>query len=427
MPVVSALNGMRFVSPNTSFGIIRKASPIVREVSKTADISPAVIVSISQAAQEAAGLTIKDASSSTLLTPFSSRDVTPELLASVQKTVLDTYNRQTALAAYSSSTVDYSTRLSLKSISKSQDSLRRYLVSPPPLSNKTENRVAAIVHAAAKSYLSLRDTSSSYESQKSYTHVDIGTTNTGNEELLSVVGDRTIFLLKQQFNLAARGLSAYDTKTLNAFLKYASSPESIRQALDKPSNDVTSLDFQFAVFVRQVAKDVVSDIVTRRGGKQVAIDKTQFDAIDKDSFMEILKKTLTEDIDSFKTSIVKSLPSAEFLKDAEMGYEFARRVIDSGLGSVIETTQKIIDDPLIDEYSGFVTLNRLVSKALTQHRIQKQSAEAEKNVDAVANTTSTSSTTRILGASSSISSMQSSKLKILAASVRKSLVIKSKI
>jgi hypothetical protein len=348
---------MKTLTPSASTAIKAAAS-------QTVDNTPAVIVSISQAALEATGRVEADATSITKLTPYSSKDITPEMLASVQKMLLDTYTRQTALAGYGSSTMDYSTRMSLYSVSKSVDAIKKYLVSPPSFLNTVDGRVASTIHSAASSYLSLKETSANYVNTKNYTHIDIGTSNTGNEELLKAVIEKSNVILKQELNLSAKGISIYDSKTLNYFLKSVSSVEAVRQALDKPSNEVGSLDFQFAVFTRQVTKGIVSDIVARRGGKQISIDKNVFDSIDKDSFIDALKSALTNDIDAFKKSVEKSSPPKEALKDAELSYEFVKKMIDCGFECIVETSQKIAGDPLSDEYAGLVKANSLISSAL---------------------------------------------------------------
>jgi len=395
MPSVATLSGMKFVSPSSS--IMKTLTPsastaIKAAASQTVDNTPAVIVSISQAALEATGKVEADAASSTKLTPFDSKDITPEMLASVQKMLLDTYTRQTTLAGYGSSTMDYSTRMSLYSISKSLDAIKKYLVSPPSSLSTVDGRVASIVQSAASSYLSLKDVSTNYVNTKSYTHIDIGTSNTGNDELLKNTIEKSITILKQEINLSTRGLSIYDSKTLNYFLKSVSSVESVRQVLDKPSNEIGSLDFQFAVFARQVAKGVVSDIAARRGGKQVVIDKSLFDSIDKDSFFETLKKALVNDIESFKKTASMSKPTPEALKDTELSYEFAKKVVDSGLDCAIEVSQKMSSDPLNEDYGGLVLINRLISTTLEQYNSQKiiESSKdtAEKTISSVPDSTS---------------------------------------
>lgn len=385
MPSVSALSGMKFVSPSSSINktlSVSAATAIKAAATVETNITPAVIVSISQAAQEATGQIESGAVSMTKLTPYSPKDITPELLSSVQKLLLDTYARQAQLSAYGSSTLDYSTRMSLAAVAKNQDVIKKYLVSPPTYANSIDLKVASLVHSAASSYLSLKETSANYENTKSYSHVDIGTQNTANEELLKSVLEKSTVLLKQEFNLSSRGLSVYDTKTLNYFMKYSSSVDSVRQALDKPPSDVNSMEFQFAVFVRQVAKGVVSDIRSRKGGRQTTIDKSAFDSLDGESFIETLKGLLTNDIDSFKKSIVKSLPSAESLKDAEMSYEFVRKTIDCGYDCVVETSQKNIDDPLDENYSGLVKLNNLISLAIEKMKSSILQVEKASQIDA---------------------------------------------
>ena len=149
MSNVSKLDGLNHANLN-----IFKTSNL--KYIKAAPTATVDSITISQSAQDAVSGVSSVVSTESQLTPYNSKDITQELLDSVQKMLFTSYKKQSQLAAYGSSAFNYSTRMLLALVAKNQEKIKDYLINPSNFIDSFDLNVSKIIHSTTANYLSMK-------------------------------------------------------------------------------------------------------------------------------------------------------------------------------------------------------------------------------------------------------------------------------